>query len=304
MKQELESFIRKVPDFERLVQKEKLAFFALFLTDVLGDKSVRPIRIRQCFDVALLDPPSNISAAMTNSGYFVSTKGDGQQLGRATRSRLEGMMKNGDRPATAVAPTSSPERPEEAAVAAPVAASVPGITKNVMVVYGRNRQISDSMFSFLRALKLNPIEWSEAVKETGKGSPYVGEILDAAFKMAQAVVVLLTPDEQIQLRRELCSDKDEYEHERGFQPRANVLIEAGMALAKAEPRTVLVEFGDVLRASDLDGRHAVRLDDSPEKRNELASRLRTAGCDPDTGNQGWYRAGSFKVNTKRKRDGK
>jgi hypothetical protein len=60
-----------------------------------------------------------------------------------------------------------------------------------MVVYGRDQDLTDSMFSFLRALKLNPIEWSEAVRATGKGSPYVGEILDAAFVMAQAIVVLL-----------------------------------------------------------------------------------------------------------------
>lgn len=59
--------------------------------------------------------------------------------------------------------------------------------------------------------------------------------------MAQAIVVLLTPDEHVQLRRDLCSSDDEFLREEGFQPRANVLIEAGMALARAEARTVLVE---------------------------------------------------------------
>ncbi len=37
---------------------------------------------------------------------------------------------------------------------------------------------------------------------TGKGSPYIGEVLDHTFEAAQAVVVLLTPDEITYLRAE------------------------------------------------------------------------------------------------------
>jgi predicted nucleotide-binding protein len=173
-----------------------------------------------------------------------------------------------------------------------------------MVVYGRNQALRDSMFDFLRALKLDPIEWSEAIRATGKASPYVGEILDAAFKMAQAVVVLLSPDESVQLRRELCADDDEFETERGFQPRANVLIEAGMALARAEDRTLLVKVGTVKIASDIHGRHVVTMDGSAERRNELAQRLKTAGCEPETGNGDWLRTGNFAVTIVKKRGSK
>ncbi|MCZ7537472.1 MAG: nucleotide-binding protein [Acidimicrobiia bacterium] len=31
------------------------------------------------------------------------------------------------------------------------------------------------MFDFLRAIGLQPIEWTQAVALTGKGSPYIGE---------------------------------------------------------------------------------------------------------------------------------
>ena len=54
------------------------------------------------------------------------------------------------------------------------------------------------MFVFLRSIDLDPIEWSEAVAMTGKASPYVGEILEAALNNAQAVVVVMTPDDEAQ----------------------------------------------------------------------------------------------------------
>jgi hypothetical protein len=61
----------------------------------------------------------------------------------------------------------------------------------VFVVHGRDDRLRQDLFDFLRALGLTPIEWAEAIKLTGKGSPYIGEILDSVFGHAQAIVVLL-----------------------------------------------------------------------------------------------------------------
>jgi predicted nucleotide-binding protein len=312
MKQQLEAFLARIPNLHRMSQRELVAFFGFFLTEIIKDPDVRPKRLRECFDTALISAPGNISDVVGKSGSFVSTK-SGLQLRREIREQIiaaTGVFPPGSdgvfpAPVTvavaAMVPNGGNSDRNSSPDPAPVAAPVPGITKNVMVVYGRDQDLRDSMFSFLRALKLNPIEWSEGAKATGKGSPYVGEILDAIFRMAQAVVVLLTPDEEVRLRRDLCADDDEFKRETGFQPRANVQIEAGMALAKSENRTILVQVGDFRLPSDLHGRHIVRLDDSAEKRNELAQRLKTAGCDPDTGNPDWYRFGTFKVTTKKKR---
>lgn len=52
----------------------------------------------------------------------------------------------------------------------------------VFVVHGRNRELRDSMFSFLRALGLHPLEWTEALLATGKPAPYVGEALTRRLK--------------------------------------------------------------------------------------------------------------------------
>jgi predicted nucleotide-binding protein len=306
MKNQLEDFLQRIPNLHRMSQKELVAFFAFFLTEVLKDPAVQPKRIRECFDTALMAAPGNISDVVAKSGSFVRNS-SGIQLRREVREKIMGVTGLVRPPSPGrglVADSGSPYVVVTPVTEAPAAAPVPGISKNVMVVYGRDQALRDSMFGFLRALKLNPIEWSEAVRATKKASPYVGEILDAAFKMAQAVVVLLSPDESVQLRRELCASDEEFAREQRFQPRANVLIEAGMALARAEDRTLLVRVGDVDLASDIHGRHVVKLDDSAEQRNELAQRLKTAGCEPDTGNPDWYRTGTFKATAKKKRGGK
>ena len=49
--------------------------------------------------------------------------------------------------------------------------------RKVFVVHGRNTEARTAMFTFLRAIGLAPIEWSEAVRLTGEGSPYIGRVL-------------------------------------------------------------------------------------------------------------------------------
>lgn len=164
--------------------------------------------------------------------------------------------------------------------------------RNVFVVHGRNESARRELFSFLRALGLNPLEWPEAVKLTGKGAPFVGEVLEAGFNAAQATVVLMTPDDEARLR-EPYRHSPEDEGQLQGQPRQNVLFEAGMAMGKHPNQTIIVELGKLRPMSDVAGRHAIRMDDTPEKRNELAGRLETAGCSVNRSASDWYSAGNF-----------
>jgi len=107
------------------------------------------------------------------------------------------------------------------------------------------------------------------------GSPYIGQILDIAFDAAQAIVVLLTPDDIAYLRREYATGDDDPEREPLAQARPNVLFEAGMAMGRNPERTILVELGKLRPFSDVAGRHAVRMDDSAARRKDLAQRLDT-----------------------------
>lgn len=148
------------------------------------------------------------------------------------------------------------------------------------------------MFDFLRAIGLHPIDWSEAVKLTGKGSPYIGEILDAAFAEAQAIVVLMTPDEIAYLREEYKSHQDDPEAVPAAQP-PNVLFEAGMGLGRSPDRTILVELGAMRGFSDVAGRHVVRMTGSTDDRKELARRLETSGCAVNLEGEKWETEGNL-----------
>ena len=163
----------------------------------------------------------------------------------------------------------------------------------VFVVHGRNEDLRRSMFELLRALDLSPIEWSRAVELTGQGSPYIGDVLDAAFDHAQAVVVLLTPDEVAYLQPRYGHGEGDTETQPAAQARPNVLFEAGMALGRDAARTVIVEVGEVRPFSDVAGRHTVRLSGSAASRQTLAKRLETAGCAVNVSGTDWVKAGDF-----------
>jgi predicted nucleotide-binding protein len=166
--------------------------------------------------------------------------------------------------------------------------------RDIFVIHGRNVAARDAMFDFLRATGLNPIEWGEAVKITGKGSPYIGEVLDAAFGTAQAVVALLTADDVACLREELQQEHDpEYEKNPTPQARPNVLFEAGMAFGRHPERTIIVEIGQLRPFSDMAGKHAIRFRGTSENRTELRDRLKTAGCAVKDAGTDWLKAGNF-----------
>ena len=167
-------------------------------------------------------------------------------------------------------------------------------TREVFVVHGRNSPARDALFEFLRSIDLHPLEWSEAVRLTGKASPYVGEVLDAAFSRAHAVVVLMSPDDEARLRQPFRESNDPaHEITLTGQARPNVLFEAGMAMARSEERTVLVQIGDVRPFSDIGGRHVLRLSDTSECRQQLAQRLANAGCPVQREGTAWHSAGDF-----------
>lgn len=166
--------------------------------------------------------------------------------------------------------------------------------RKVFVVHGRNEAANDALFQFLRAIGLNPIEWSQAISLTGKLAPYIGEVLDAAFSNAQAIVVLLTGDDVAKLRDEFVRPNDpSFEKQLTVQARPNVLFEAGMALGRHDDRTVIIELGELRPFTDISGRHLIKLNDSIARRQELAQRLKTAGCDIDLTGTQWHKAGDF-----------
>lgn len=146
-------------------------------------------------------------------------------------------------------------------------------------MHGRDELARRAVFDLLRRVGLEPLEWNDLVHLTRKAAPFNGDVVTAAFDAAQAVVVVLTPDDVGFLHPKLCG-KEERDDDRNptGQPRLNVLLEAGMALQSHPDRTLLVEIGRTREASDLAGRNTIRLDGSPEKLHSFATRLEDAGC--------------------------
>jgi predicted nucleotide-binding protein len=167
--------------------------------------------------------------------------------------------------------------------------------RKVMVVYGRDEPARSAVFGRLRAMGLAPIEWEQAVAATGQASPYTKDTVEAAFRIAQAVVVLLTPDDQVQLHSDLAAPRVRSpETQPAMQARPNVFIELGMSLALHPDRTLIVEIGTIRKASDLDGVNVIRLAPDVTSLHKLATRLSNCGCDVDRSGTDWLDVTAWK----------
>ncbi len=211
------------------------------------------------------------------------------------RAQLRGNLATG-LPDTAQSPASTgpaqpPRRPARLRKTSTIAKTK---DNSVFVVHGRNDRLRRSLFDFLRALGLKPLEWEKVVLMTRKANPYIGDILDNTMARVQAVVVLFSPDDLARLRPELVTKSDTAsEKQLRGQPRPNVLFEAGLALGRHPGKTILVEVGKLRKFSDIAGRHIVRLSNDYAKRNDLANRLESLGCKVDKQGTDWTKAGDF-----------
>ncbi len=104
--------------------------------------------------------------------------------------------------------TGPPGTDIQTGIEAPSESRPPTETRTIFVVHGRNNKARDALFAFLRSVRLEPLEWNKAVQATGKPNPYIGEILDAAFSRAHAVLVLFTPDDEARLKESLRTQAD------------------------------------------------------------------------------------------------
>ncbi len=179
-------------------------------------------------------------------------------------------------------PATAPATPAGAPAGARprASATVPDdITRNVFVVHGRDEQARAALFGFLEALGLNPLDWEQLVSATESASPYLREVIMQGIAMAQAAVVLMTPDDVVRLHPDLHeADDEEYETGQAMQARPNVLLELGMALATYADRTIVLYAGRHRPVADLNGLNYIRLTSDDRSLNKVVSRLRTARC--------------------------
>jgi predicted nucleotide-binding protein len=167
-------------------------------------------------------------------------------------------------------------------------------TDTVFVVYGRDKKARSELSHFLGSLEIKILEWNKAESLTGKPSPYIGEVIDAGFRHAQAIVVLFTPDDEAKLRDKFISRREQaIERRLTGQPRQNVIFEAGMAFSKYPANTILVKVGNLRPMSDVAGLHILNLADSGASRKSFVNKLKIAGVVLNDDGDDWLSAGEF-----------
>ena len=155
--------------------------------------------------------------------------------------------------------------------------------RNVFVVYGRNTSFKDKMFEYLRLIGLIPLEWESIVPT---GAPVTFDVVANGLKRAQAVLILLTGDDEGKCLEQYISKYDDV-HERNLtpQPRLNVVFESGMAMALYRDRTIFVMLNDIQQRkfTDTYGINYIGVTTDcaniTKFKTDLNSRLKKCGCE-------------------------
>jgi hypothetical protein len=163
-----------------------------------------------------------------------------------------------------------------------MAASMADVSADVVaVVYGRDLQAKDAIETLLRDLGLTPLSFDEAMLRTEGDLPNTKDAVNKLFAGVKALIVIFTPDDLAVTHPLLARGSSNSADSRySGQPRQNVLIETGMAIAHLPDRTVFARIGEVRQASNLAGVTIVDLG-ARGAVPRLARFLRRAGCDID-----------------------
>lgn len=147
------------------------------------------------------------------------------------------------------------------------ASFAPADKPTVFIVYGHDPAVRASLENVLHRIGAEPWSFDLLPKE---GSPTVIEILERYVPEADAVVALLTPDDE--------GRKRGTEDALAARARENVLLEAGYALISKRSRSLIVALGGVNIPSDIEGIHRIQAPTwSMEVAIRVAQRLRDMG---------------------------
>lgn len=158
--------------------------------------------------------------------------------------------------------------------AAPVMSSIlPGLSRDIFVVYGHDEPVRDQLELLLRRMGLNPIILARI---TGSGDTiiekldkYLGEHSNVGF-----ACVLLTPDDE--------GNKAGHPEDKKYRARQNVILELGMVLARLGRRnTAILHKKSIELPSDIAGLIYIPFQERvDEVRTDLFRHLEDAGFKP------------------------
>ncbi|MBV8546604.1 MAG: nucleotide-binding protein [Acidobacteria bacterium] len=143
----------------------------------------------------------------------------------------------------------------------------PSSSPKVFIVHGHDSAILAQVENVLHRIGAIPVYYDRAPRS---GSKTIVEFLEDIVRTADAIVVLMTPDDEGRERRRAMP----------LQPRAreNVLIEAGYGVLAMREHSILVAIGGVNIPSDLAGIDRIQGDEwSTDLAAKLAQRLSNMG---------------------------
>ncbi|MBT1667314.1 TIR domain-containing protein [Curtobacterium flaccumfaciens] len=163
-------------------------------------------------------------------------------------------------------------RPETTTSAVPA----PPSSNKVFVVHGRDMRPVKVLDTFLTFCGLQSMEWSDAVRLTGKTQPTTYEIVHAGIVNAAAVIVIFSPDDLGRVADAYATSPTDPDKAPTGQARQNVILEAGMAFGLAPDRTIFVQSAPTRPLSDIEGFNWVKLNGTWDSRSDLIGRLEQA----------------------------
>lgn len=116
-------------------------------------------------------------------------------------------------------------------------------------------------------------------------SAYVHEAIKSSINEVGAIVVIMAPEEKVQLIKKYQTQPSDAKQE--YQPRPNVIFEAGLALGLKEEKTIILQFGETRIFTDILGKHILKYRGKSNEigfKNDFCQKLRMAGCDCEMGN--------------------
>jgi predicted nucleotide-binding protein len=159
-----------------------------------------------------------------------------------------------------------------------------GVSHNsrVFVVHGRDDYAHRELSKFLHHIGLRVYSWNQAKLDAPGSTPTTLEIVRTGLNHCQAIIVLFTPDDIAHVRPDFAkSDDGPHETQPTGQARQNVIFEAGMAIAAAPDKTILVRYGKTREISDISGHNWTSLSNSWEERKLFVEQLKKLELDVD-----------------------
>ena len=159
--------------------------------------------------------------------------------------------------------------------------------RRAMVVHGRNPRARDALLASSARWDTSLSSGARCRRDRGWGHPHNLEAARAAMVIGQAVVVLLTAEDQAGLLPRLADEDHDDVLLRGSPGRTSSWRQAWRwASTRVGPSC---REGEVRPASDFAGLNVVRLTNEPAKRLAVRTRLKNAGCAIDDAASDWMR---------------